>query len=446
MENDAVNNEAGILPIPMDKRESWVNAALVWAGCEFAISVIMTGSGIISSFSIKQFIVITLVAMLGITWISDSINAHLGALTGRSSTVIARSSFGSAQSKYVISFIIMLNLIGWWAIQTSITGNAICSMFNIDYTVQKGMWVLMTVIAGVLFALPPIFGYNSIKWVDYIAVPGGVLLCIAGFYLSVKDVGWSELMKLQPPQTMLTTDAISLIVGANVSQLVILADYTRFCKPTIKNAIMVPVGVLVVGFMLFLMGAVMGAGASLGALKGVTRENAFDIVAIMKSLGFGWWGFLILWLAQWTSQLVCVYSMGLCLSNMFDAKNDFQRKLYTTLGSVIALVIALLGILTHFMDFLFLTGLMFPAVGAIMATDFFLVSKKEWRDRTTWNWVATIAMAAGIGVGYYTQYVNSWGIPAIQSYVVSSVLYYGLTYAKAKMAPDKYSPKHWTNA
>ena len=101
--NNAVNNEAGILPIPHKQRESWVNAAIVWAGCEFAISVIMTGSGIIANFSLKQFVFISLFGLLGITWIFDSINCHLGALTGRSSTVITRSSFGSLQSKYVIS-------------------------------------------------------------------------------------------------------------------------------------------------------------------------------------------------------------------------------------------------------------------------------------------------------------------------------------------------------
>ena len=420
-EQNMSHNEAGILPIPMNERESWVNAAIVWAGCEFAISVIMTGSVIISSFSLKEFIVLTLISMVGITWISDSINCHLGALTGRSSTVIARASFGYLQSKYVISIAILISLIGWWAIQTSITGNAICTMFNIDYETQKGMWVFTTIIAGILFALPPIFGYTSVKWVDYLAVPGGVLLCIASFYLSIKGVGWSGIFNFQPEPTMLKTEAISLIVGANVSQLVIMADYTRFCKPTIKNAVMVPVGVVSVGFLLFMMGAVMGVG-----------RGTYDIVAIMKSLGFGWWGFLVLWLAQWTSQLVGVYSMGLCLSNIFDAKNEFQRKLYTTLGSVIALIIALLGIVDHFMDFLYLLSLIFPAIGAVLATDFFLISKKVWRDRKTWNWIATIAMVAGIVVGYYTQYIHSWGIPAVQSYFVSAVIYYVLTKATTK--------------
>ena len=425
-------NETGLQPIPLNKRESWVNAALVWAGCEFAISVIMTGSGIIASFSLKHFVLILLFSLIVITWVSDGFNSYLGALTGRSSTVIARASFGAKQSKYIVSLLIMFNLIGWWAVQTSITGNAICTMFNIDYTAQKGIWIGAIVLAGILFALPPILGYTSMKWVDYIAVPGGLLLCIAGFYLAVRDTGWHTIISLQPEQTMLTTEAISLVVAANVSQLVIMADYSRFCHPKIKDCFLVPIGVLIVGFVLFMMGAVMGVG-----------RGTYDIVAIMKELGFGWWGFLILWLAQWTSQLVCVYSMGLCLSNMFDAKSEKQRKLYTTIGSAVALVVALLGILDHFMDFLYLTALLFPPVGAIMVTDYFLVSKRQWHDRSKWNWIATVALVAGIALGYYTQYIHAWGIPAVQSYFVSAILYYGLTYLKARMAPDEYSPQRW---
>ena len=153
-----------------------------------------------------------------------------------------------------------------------------------------------SIIVGFLFAIPPVLGYTSMKWVDYIAVPGGIFLCITGFYLSVRDVGWNTIVNLQPQRTMLTTEAISLIVAANVSQLVIMADYSRFCKPRFRDSFLVPIGVLIVGFILFMMGAVMGVG-----------KGTFDIVAIMKNLGFGWWDFLILWLAQWTSQLVCIY-------------------------------------------------------------------------------------------------------------------------------------------
>lgn len=425
-------NESGINAIPLSQRGSWVTPAIVWAGCEFAISVIMTGGGIVSSFSLKQFFFILLFGLVILTWLGDGINSYLGALTGRTSSVIARASFGEMQSRIIISSIILINLLGWWAIQTAITGNAICTMFNIDYNVNTTAWVIMTIIAGILFAIPPIIGYQSMAWTDYIAVPGGIILCISGFYLAIKGTGFSQMWALKPQGGMSFTQAISLVVGANVSQWVIMADYTRFCKPKIKDALLVPIGVVIVGFLLFTMGAVMGIG-----------KGSFDIVAIMKELGFGWWGFLILWLAQWTSQLVCVYSMGLCLCNIFNAKTDRQRKYLTGLGSVLGLILALGGMLGQYQNFLFLTALLFPAVGSILATDYFLIHDREWEDKKGWNWIATVSMVIGIGIGYYTQYIKPLGIPAIQSYIVSGGLYYTLTYAKAQVKPDIYSPDKW---
>jgi len=428
-------NESGLVSIGLDKRESWVQPALVWAGCEFSITVIMTGTGIISAFTFKEFMILLLFSILGFTWITDGFNSYMGALSGRSSGVIARSSFGSQQAKYLISILVAFNLIGWWAINTAITGNAICTIFNIDYTVQRGFWIMATIFAGVLFTIPPVLGYTSIKWIDYFAVPGGIILCFSGLYLAIRNIGSiSELINIQPSGTMLRSEAVGLFIGANVSQLIIMADYTRFCKPKIKDAFLVPSLLVITGIALFALGAVMGAG-----------RGSFDLVQVMKELGFGWWGFLILWLAQWTSQLVAIYSMGLCLTNMFDANTEKKRQFYTILGSLVGLMVALLGILNNFTNFLILTGLVYPAVGSIMVVDFFLINKKEWRDKEGWNWVASISLAIGVLIGYYTQYVYKIGIPAAQSYIFTGIAYYAITYIKAKNLPDVYSPKRWLN-
>jgi len=428
-------NESGLIPIGLDKRESWVKPAIVWAGCEFSIVVIMTGSGIISAFTFKEFMILLLFSIVGFTWITDGFNSYMGALSGRSSGVIARSSFGSQQAKYLISILVAFNLIGWWAINTAITGNALCTIFNIDYTVQTGYWVIATIFAGILFTIPPVLGYTSIKWIDYVAVPGGIILCVSGLYLAIRDIGSiTELINIQPSGTMLRSEAIGLFIGANVAQLIIMADYTRFTKPKIKDTFLVPSLLVLTGIALFSLGAVMGAG-----------RGSFDLVQVMIDLGFGWWGFLILWLAQWTSQLVAIYSMGLCLSNMFDAKSERKRKIYTIAGAFIGLLAALLGILNNVTNFLILTSLVYPVVGSIMVVDFFLINKKQWKDKKGWNWVATISMVFGVLLGYYTQYVYKIGIPAVQSYILTGILYYTLTYIKAKNKPDIYSPERWAS-
>ena len=90
-----------------------------------------------------------------------------------------------------------------------------------------------------------------------------------------------------------------------------------------KHAFLVPLGVIN-RLLLFMMGAAMGVG-----------RDTYDIVKIMQELGFGWWGFFVLWLAQWTSQLVNGYSLGLSACNMADVKTERVARSQHLLRSVL---------------------------------------------------------------------------------------------------------------
>lgn len=425
--NELNINEAGMTPIPLNKRESWLPAAIVWAGCEFTISVIMGGAGLVSGLGTKRFLFTVLGVLLLITRPTDALNSYVGAVTGRSSTAITRSSFGALQSRTIISGIITFNVLGWWGIQTAVTGDALCALLGIDYSENKLAFILLTIVAGIVFAVPAIMGYTSIKIVDYIAVPAGLLFLIAAFYLAIKDVGFGTIWNYTPAagNVIPMQDAIGVLVGTNVSQMIIMADYTRNVKPEKKHAFLVPLGVISTGFLLFMMGAAMGVG-----------RDTYDIVKIMQELGFGWWGFIVLWLAQWTSQLVNGYSLGLSACNMADVKTERGRKITTSVAIGIALVAALLGILDRFTDFLILTSLLFPPVGSIMVVDVLILNKKKWQDKQGWNWVATVALVVGLALGYVTQYVYRIGIPAVQSYLITGALYYILSYYQTKSNPN----------
>lgn len=325
----------------------------------------------------------------------------------------------------------MLGCIGWWAVQTAVAGNAICAMFGIYYTNSWSAWAAITVIAGLLFALPAIIGYSSMKWTDYVAVPGGLLLCIAGIYLSLKNFGIDAMMSYKPQQpTMTFLGAVTLIVSINVSQWVIAADYTRYAKPIIKDNILIPlIGIVAIGMPLIYVGALMAIG----------RGNA-DIVAVMTQLGFPAWGFLVLWLSTWTSQIVNNYTFGLSACNILKIESSKGRSIVTLVGSLIGIVLALSGILNHFMDFLYLTALPLAPFAGVIFADYFM-RNGEWVDNDGWNWVATIALVCGILTNYITIYLKPMGIPAVQSVLITAAVYYTVTKIKAKTAPDMFTPK-----
>lgn len=423
-----LDNDKALSAVPEDQREHWIAPTVIFAGLEFTIPVLMVGAALAGSFGLGKIFLLLLVSLFGIQWIGNSLQGYMGAKTGRSSSVIARTSFGSTQARFIVGFTIFIVSMGWWALQTAVAGNAISVMLGIDYSTQWGLWALVTIVAGLTFAIPSVLGYNSMKWTDYFAVPAGLLLIIGAIYFSMKNIGWDTIINWSPEPTMGILAGIGLIIGANVSQWVIASDYTRYAKPTIKDNAIIPMGIILVGLPLFLVGAIMSVGV-----------GDADIVNVMLSLGFPIWGFFILWFATWTSQLVNNYSMGLALSNMLNVNSNKGRALLTLAGTIIAIGVALAGILDYFMDFLYLTALVYPAIAGVMMADFFLVRKQQWKDIDGWNWMATISIVAGTALGYITQYVVSFGLPAVQSLFASVIVYYVLMKIKAKVAPDQFT-------
>jgi len=419
--------------VPLDKRLHWVSPMIIYAGCEFCIPVIMVGSGLLTGLKLWEAIAVIMIA-LSITWVGDAIAATIGGKTGRASTVIAKCSFGSIQARTLIVLIVVLMGLGWWAIQTAVMGNAMCAMLGIDYEAQRLAWAGITMLVGIIFAIPAILGYGSMKWVNYLAVPAGLVILGIGVLLAVKTQGLAGITAWEPPQKMSWPLAISAIIGVNVCQWVMISDYSRYCKPRLRDTLLMPIGIVAVGLALMIIGSVMGSASG---------EPSWDIIGVMTSLGFPVWAFLLLWFAQWTSQLTNCYTPGLALSNMFNLKTHKGRAIVTALAVVIGLIMALLGILSRFQDFLLLLGIVYPPMGAILFIDFFILRKQKWKEIQGWNWIATLALVIGIAFGYYTQYINPAGLPSVQSYVLTTILYLGLMRVKAGVKPDKFTPQSW---
>lgn len=423
----AVASDEPMTPVPLEQREKWTTPAVVFGGLEFSVSVLMIGATLIGAFGLKGMVPVVLVTFLILTWGGNAINGYMGAKTGLSSSVIARQGFGDIQAKFIIALVIGVISMGWWAIQTSVTGNALCVILGIDYTEEKVLWAIVTIIVGILFALPAIIGYSSMKWTDYLAVPCGLLLCVVGVYLALKNVGWSHILSYAGTGEMSFAAGVTTLLGMNVSQFVISADYTRYAKPKWRDNILIPLGIIVIGIPLVFIGGIMAVG-----------NGTADIVAVMQGLGFPIWGFLVLWLASWTSQLVNNYTMGLSFSNILNIKTGKGRAMVTLGATIISIFLSLWGILDHFTDLLNLAALLYPAIAGVMFVDFF-ARKQKWEDKLGWNFMATIAMIAGAAVGYVTTYVVEIGIPPLQSLIVTGIVYYVAMALKAKTAPDKFT-------
>jgi cytosine permease len=391
--------------------------AMIYAGCEFCIPVMMVGSGLIGSFGLADIMLLVIAGTM-IIWVGDTLQAALGGITGRPSTVIGRCSLGTVQSRVLMSLLLFINGVGWWGLQTAVTGNAICAMFGIDYVTERWLWAAITIAAGLIFAVPSVLGYSTMKWTDYLAVPAGLAILCIGVYLSISSIGLEGIFSWSPERTMPLSMAFAVVMGPNVCQWVMISDYSRYCKPSVKDAVLMPIGVVIVGIALMSLGALMGVGG-----------GSYDIVQVLVALGFPSLGFLLLWLAQWTTQLVNCYSSGIALCNMFNVESGKGRMKLTMLSAIVGIVVALTGIIDYFVGFLNALGVILPPIGAVMVFDYFLY-RKRWEETEGWNIIATVAIALGIALAAVTSYIYPVGIPAVQGYLLAGAVYIALMKSK----------------
>ncbi|TXD50911.1 MULTISPECIES: cytosine permease [unclassified Polaribacter] len=410
--NSQKNKDSAFAAVPLSERQPWYVPAIIFGGLEFCIPVLLIGGILIANFSLLEIIGILIIGLVFFQWIGNAIQGYIGAKTGLTSSALAALSFGKEQARIFVGLVILMLTLGWWAIQTSVAADAFIALLGINKQEDLFLCILSTALIGFLFAIPSILGYGSIKWVDYIAIPAGLLLVTVALYLSINNLGWEKIATWNPKGGMSFTEAINLVIGINVAQWLIAPDYTRFAKPKWKDNILIPLGIIIVGFPLFLVGGIMSMGSG----------NA-DIVQVMQELGFPAWGFVVLWVATWTSQLVSNYTGGLVLCNMFNLKDDKSRKIMTLLFAVLGIILALIGIMDQFINFLYALALVIPVIAGVIMSHYFFVNKTDVTTEQSWNWLATISVLVGLLVGYLTQYQYPFGIPAVQSLIISGTVY-----------------------
>lgn len=416
MENTTNNSKTSIdatfAAIPTNERQPWYVPAIIFGGLEFCIPVLLIGGILIGNFSLLEIVGILMIGLVFFQWIGNAIQGYIGAKAGLTSSALAALSFGKDQSRIIVGIVILMLTLGWWAIQTSVAADAFIALLGIDKQQDLFLYILSTAVIGFLFAIPSILGYGSIKWVDYVAIPAGLILVTVALYLSINNLGWEKIASWNPEGSMSFVEGINLVIGINVAQWLIAPDYTRFAKPTWRDNILIPLGIIIVGFPLFLVGGIMSMGSG----------NS-DIVEVMQELGFPAWGFVVLWVATWTSQLVSNYTGGLVLCNMFNLNDDKSRKLMTMLFALAGIILALIGLMNQFVNFLYALALVIPVIAGVIMSHYFFVNRTDFTTKQSWNWLATISVFVGLLAGYLTQYKYAIGIPAVQSLIVSGGVY-----------------------
>ena len=353
--------------IKAEQRQSLTSIAMVWAGGMICVPCLMVG-GVLSSGGLSLVeIILSILIGYGLICAYMIFIGMQACDTGLPVSVMAEGALGKQGARYIISTILAIACIGWFGIQSATCGSAFASMISgmMGQTApSNAMVIVCTIVWGVIMLITACAGFKGLKWLNYVAVPLLVIVCLYGIIAGiVAHGGGAAIANYAPAQSSGLVFGISMTVASFALGGVISADYCRYAKnrgDVVKSSI---VGVIPAGLFMLLTGAIMSIVTGL-----------YDISAILANLGVPILGLVALVLATWTTNVTNAYSGGLALSNLLGF-DESKFKITTGIAGALGTLLAAFGLLNAFQGFLSLMSGLIPSLAGVIIAHYWIICK-----------------------------------------------------------------------
>jgi cytosine permease len=423
-----------LTPVPEKKRKHWLSIGVVWVGVAIVMSALLRGmmvgmglgrlSHVLLAFLLGEVILIIMMALSG----------YIGARTGLSTPLVARTAFGNIGSA-IISLSIALSLVGWFGVQANLFARTILAYVKIDIPLAP-----LAFCGGLLMMTTAVIGFRGLKFLSWIAVPVMIVIFIATvFKLHIPLLPSHKLITLAKahnpnPYPLSIGAAATVVAGGFIVGAVTSPDVARYARNKMKDIFYAATFAMSASALLHFVGAI------LTMKTGKYHEMLPELIISPAYAGLGLLGFIALLLAQWTTNDNNLYSAVLALNNIIRWK---KWKLTIIVG-LLASLLAAFGILERLELFLVLLTAGIGPIGGIIVTDYYLLGRKNASDmRKAWNKqcnpAALIAYFAACAIGWTTSghpfrlSIFPFSVAAFNGIISATVLYYLLI----KIFPDK---------
>ena len=361
----------------------WYSLAGIWFGGIVSVPALLVGSTLIASLSFNYSIWAGLIGFSFVVLFMSLLS--IAAVEKRKATVsLAASSFGVKGAKLIVGLVIGLSTLGWFGIQSNIAGASFSKILVEMNGPEIPVWI-SSVFWGIIMVLTAVFGFKYLKWLNYVAVPAIVLLLAYGLFIVFQEHSFQEILNFKPSEPMPLLQAIGFTIGFISVGGVISPDYNRFAA-TKKDAILGSIFGIIPSALCLL---------AIGAILAIT-QGTYDIVEIFSSLGFPFFAMSILILATWTSNVMNVYSSGLAFNDLFNLSTAARSKTTLFVG-LVGILLAAIGILSHFMSFISLLTITITPIAGVMISDYF-ISKTYQETPKNINWKGVFSWISGVVV------------------------------------------------
>ena len=352
-----LENEYEHQPVPIGSRKPLWSVSLIWAGFPLVITGALVGGSIVDALGFRTGLLAMLVGNL-ILFAYVGIQSAIAAKSGMSFALIATRVFG-VKGYRLTSGLLATVVIGWFAVQTGITGSTLHSSWGIT-----PLW--LDILAGLIFMGITIVGVKALSIIGAVSVPFFLIMGGLALKIALDHSSWPLILHFSGhfASTLTFGGAVTMVIALFIDSGTMTPDFTRWAKSP-KDAVIATFWAFpLANFLSMFFGAVVSAAGT---------ESQGNFASVIVHLGP--WGALM------AAAFLFVNSGSVCSHCLYNAATGFSQILGRKLRWM-ALILGLVGTWAAAMGMgsLLATWLSFLAVivpgigGSIMGH--FLVFKK----------------------------------------------------------------------
>lgn len=346
---------ADLSPVPESQRtQPAFDLFLIFIAANVVATTMQTGAALGDRFGGQTAILLTLAgAAFGSLLVA--LLAPVGSKFGAPSMIAARAPLG-VRGAQLVSAILFITNFAWIAINNQIAASACAQVLG-----GPGSLMMWSAVMGVLSTMVVAAGPRAVGFADRIAVP---IMAIAGAVLTYAAVTHSVARATPPvPATSDLLWGLDVVIGYQVSWLLMFADYSRYTRSGRAAGVAVWAGLALPAFWL------MPLGMTLAQLAGSS-----DPGEMLASIGQAWWAAGMIVLASVTTNFVNIYMSSLAWKTM--ARQTSSAVAVWSIG-LIGTALGLISSvwLSRFADLMVWLGSILVPVGGVFLAHFVLLRR-----------------------------------------------------------------------